>query len=662
METAATDRFPTELIDDALRLLGVRRFALAVHDQSFPALPDEDVGRGSPYSQGGLAFLRFARRLGFNTIQLGPQGKTFRDDPSPYNGAIFSRSILSLAARTLADDNRLPGLLPAKVAERLIAAAQQRVRTAKPDRVDQVTAWDAAEELLDTAYQRFRAMRRRAAGTISGVVAEFQAFVTDQKAAPVDWFQRDSVFEALTAASSTNDWRLWGTRPGKLLPIDQRLFSPQSGEEEACQRRVRQILHAHQSTVERFAFGQFLLHVQHERLRDEARSLGLALFADMHIGFSHQDRWAWRSLFLPNYLLGAPPSRTTREGQPWAYPVLHPHKLFTLGPRAEIVPGPALQFIQARVEKLLAECDGMRIDHPQGLVCPWVYRADDPDPFHAVRTGARLNSSPDFPDHPELAQFSLVRPDQIHPDPDYPRYGDEQVVNLAPEQVDRYAVALDAILDCAKSAGRDPDAILCEVLSTWPAPLKAVMQRRGMGRFCVTQKADTANPRDVYRPENTAPNDWIMVGNHDTRPLWLVVDERQGTGWMRDRATLLAQRLVPETGDREAFVARLVTDPRQFCEAMFADLFVGPAQNVSVFFTDLLGGKEPYNEPGTFGERNWTLRVPNNYEAVYLQRAERGEALNLLRSLALALEAKSATLGDPARSLAARLRGRGGAS
>lgn len=654
---ATAGKFQTPLVDDALRMLGVRRFALAVHDQSFPSLPDEDVGRGSPYSQGGLAFLRFARRLGFNTIQLGPQGKTSRKDPSPYNGAIFSRSILSLAARTLASDSRLSGLLPPSEADRLISSAQWRARRAGTARVDQAAAWETADELLEAVYQRFRGVGHSGGAAVSGVSSEFEAFVAAQKSAPVDWFRRDCVFEALSAAADDDDWRVWGTQGGGLLPIDQRLFLPQSDEEDLCRRRVRQVLQNHQSTVERFAFGQFLLHLQHERMREEARSLGLSLLADMHIGFSHQDQWAWRSLFLPNYLLGAPPSRTTRQGQPWAYPVLHPHKLFTLGPRAEIAAGEALKFVQARVQKLLAECDGIRIDHPQGLVCPWVYRADDPDPFHAVCHGARLNSSPNFPDHPELAAFSLVRPDQLHPDPGYPRYGDDQVVEMSPEQVERYAVALDAILDCAKSAGRDPDDILCEVLSTWPAPLKAVMQRRGMGRFCVTQKADPANPRDVYRPENTSPNDWIMVGNHDTKPLWLVVDERKATGWMRDRATLLAQRLVTEPGDREAFVASLAADPRQFCEAMFADLFVGPAQNVSVFFTDLLGGKEPYNEPGTFGERNWTLRVPNDYETLYVDLASRGEAFNIHRSLALALETRSSVLGDQARSLAARLRG-----
>jgi hypothetical protein len=75
------ERHDTRLIDAALQLLGTGRFALAIHDSSFPATAEEDIGRGRPCSQGGLGFLRFARSLGFNTVQLEPQGKTAPDCP-----------------------------------------------------------------------------------------------------------------------------------------------------------------------------------------------------------------------------------------------------------------------------------------------------------------------------------------------------------------------------------------------------------------------------------------------------------------------------------------------------------------------------------------------------------------------------------------------------
>lgn len=639
------------LIHAALRLLGIRRFALAIHDASFPSTAEEDIGRGTSYSRGGLRFLQFARSLGFNAVQLGPQGKTSRGDPSPYNSCIFSKSVLSLAALTLADDDRLKEVVSAGDLDRLLSRRDNRNREVHSDQADYAMAWDVSHGLLEIAYSRFRARR----GTVKDVAVAFVRFVVAQRAAAVDWFERDCAYEALAASSGTDDWRLWGQQGGPLLPLDQRLYCPESGDEEACRERIRQVVRENEATMERFAFGQFLLHVQHERMREEARSLGLLVYGDMHIGCAHQDWWAWRSLFLPGYLLGAPPSRTNPEGQPWGYPVLDPRKTYSLGPRGEIVPGPALDFVRARAGKLLAEFDGMRIDHPQGLVCPWVYRAEDPDPHRAVRRGARLNSAPDFPDHPELRQFSLVRPDQLNSDPACPRFGDEHVTSILPEQVERFAVVLDAVIDAAKSAGRGPDDILCEVLSTWPAPLKAVMQERGMGRFCITQKADPHNPNDVYRPEKTSTNDWIMVGNHDTKPLWLVAEEKKSSQWIRDRSSLLAQRLVPEPQRRHEFASRIASDHRLFCEAMFAELFLGPAQNVSVFFADLLGERRLYNQPGTVGENNWTLRVPSGYRTLYSERLRRGEALNIGRALALALQARAGILGTEAGALAEQL-------
>ncbi|MFZ5829902.1 MAG: 4-alpha-glucanotransferase, partial [Planctomycetota bacterium] len=108
--------------------------------------------------------------------------------------------------------------------------------------------------------------------------------------------------------------------------------------------------------------------------------------------------------------------------------------------------------------------------------------------------------------------------------------------------------------------------------------------------------------------------------------------------------------------ERAAFVARTAADPRRFCEAMFAELFLGPANNVYVFFADLLGETRLYNQPGTVADHNWTLRVAPDYRETYWQRANLGEALNLPRSLALALEARAGDLGEAAMRLAGRLR------
>jgi 4-alpha-glucanotransferase len=143
----------------------------------------------------------------------------------------------------------------------------------------------------------------------------------------------------------------------------------------------------------------------------------------------------------------------------------------------------------------------------------------------------------------------------------------------------------------------------------------------------------------VYRSENAVPEDWIMVGNHDTRPIWLLADLWRKTGEARAQAEYLAGRLQPEAAEREAFAQRLLAEPGLLVQAKFADLFVSRAESVLVFFPDLLGLQAVYNAPGTVNEENWSLRVPDAWEREYAQRLAQDGALNLPKVLALALRA-----------------------
>jgi 4-alpha-glucanotransferase len=300
-------------------------------------------------------------------------------------------------------------------------------------------------------------------------------------------------------------------------------------------------------------------------------------------------------------------------------------------------PGPVLWFMAARVNKMLAEYDGLRIDHPHGLVCPWVYRAGQADPLRAVQHGARLFASPDLADHPELARHALVPPEGL--DRSVPRYADGWVRELGPEQVARYSALFDAIIAAVHARGRQVSDLLCEVLSTMPYPLWRVLEQYGLGRFRVTQKADLTNPRDVYRGENAAPADWIMLGNHDTKSIWALADRWFAVGEARAQADYLAWRLHPAEEGRAAFAKRLMEEPGLLVQAKFADLFVSRAENVMVFFADLLGLKETYNVPGTVSEENWSLRIPQEYRREYGEKLGRDAALNLPGALAMALRA-----------------------
>ena len=146
-----------------------------------------------------------------------------------------------------------------------------------------------------------------------------------------------------------------------------------------------------------------------------------------------------------------------------------------------------------------------------------------------------------------------------------------------------------------------------------------------------------------------------MVGNHDTQPLWKVVDT-QGDAWRRDRAGLLALHLAADGEERERLHTELAADKRAFCKAMFTELFLAPARNISVFFTDLFGMRETYNQPGTVGAHNWTLRVPRDFRRLYAERCSRGEAFDVAACLAEALRIRSHGVSEgDVRALALRL-------
>ena len=581
---------------------------LAIHDVSFPGRPGEDLGRGSPYTQGGHDFLAFVRELGFDGVQLGPQGQTSPGNASPYDGSVFSKNVLSIALAELATD-RFANVLAPSVMAGLAAAAP-----AGDSRAHYTYAYAAQTRALAEASANLAARDDAPARALKAAIAAFGA-----RAA---WLAHDARFEAFAALHGTDDWRTW--------PLaDREPSAARSAEVEAAQATV----------MAAFALGQHVLDAQHQALREHARALGVRLYGDLQVGLSLRDRWMRGALFLDRYRMGAPPSRTNPEGQPWGYPVLDPRQ-YQARFLAAGVASPPLAFVRARITKLFAELDGVRIDHPHGLVCPWVYDGEAPDPMVAVVEGARLFETPASAVHPTLAALAIATADQI--DDRVPAYDDDHVHGLTAPQVAEYARTFDVIMDAAHEAGRSADDVLCEVLSTCPEPLACVMEKHGFGRFRVTQKASLVDVEDGYRGENAHFRDWTMIGNHDTEPLLTVIERWRRQGTLAARATYLALRLEPEPSRRAAFAARLLAEPGALAQAMFAELFVGPAANVLVFFADLFGERETYNTPGLVSDRNWSMRVPQAFRAVYEERRARAEALDVPRALALAMRARGA--------------------
>ncbi len=627
-------------VQQALDLLGIRNLLLGIHDAAFPSRDAEDVGRGTPYSEGAADFLAFIAELGFRGVQLGPQGATSAGNPSPYDATLFSRNPLSLALGPLTRPE-WGELVPTEELGRLVAS-----RPAPRGHVRHAWVHSALRAARVSMWRRFQEKR---AGGLDPVVLPLAAELDDFSRENAGWLARDGLYEALEHANGGRHWREWPDE------ADRRVFDPPPGEEATAARRLRELLASHLDTVDAWAFVQFLLHRQHRELQERTRGLGLKLFGDLHLGLSPRDDWAAQAFLMRGYRMGAPPSRTNPEGQPWNHAVLDPAHYLERGPDETWRHGPALRFLRARMDKMFSELDGVRIDHPHGFVCPWVYQADQADTTVAGQHGARLFSSPDLPDHPELAPLAIARAEQL--DYDVPRHADGWVTELDEDQVERYAILVDAIVEAADQHGRGTGDIACEILSTQPYPLARVMARHGLGRFRVTQKADLDRPEDGYRGENAEPEDWIMVGNHDTRPIWLIAREWIESGESWKQARYLATRLLAPEEDREAWVQRTARDHHALVQAKLADLFVGPAANVMVFFTDALGLEETYNRPGVVDDVNWSLRVSPSFRREHSERVARGAALDLPRVLARALRARGAAFVAAHRGLIEDLEG-----
>lgn len=569
-----------------LEKLGVRRMLLAIHDTSFPSDPDEDIGRGSPATNAATRLFAYARSLGFTGIQLGPQGQTSRSNPSPYDGTIFSRHIGNIGVASFRAGAPFEGLVTPEMIEQWLVDGGARARPQH--------AYDASHRIVAVAHE---ALAR-------GVRPDLRASLDEFRTANAEWLLSDALHAALCSSYRGAGFLDWNERDRDLWLNMNR-------------SRFEQLLEEHAAAIDRYAFGQLLVAEEHARVRARC---GLALYGDLQVGYSDADVWRHAGTFLRGYLLGAPPSRTNPDGQPWGYPVLDPAQYG----------GAARDLVVARALKAFAEYDSLRIDHPHGLVCPWVYCSDTADPGQAVRDGARLFESPDLPDHPALAPFAIARAEQL--DRDKPRYHDTWVRDLDDDQVSRYAILVDALLDAAEHNGRSRADLSCEVLSTMPLPLGRVLARHGLGRWRVTQKANLDDPSDVYRTENVAREDWLMLGNHDTAPIFAVIrawSPAQREKWARHLAARLSI-VQPQ---------QLASD-RVLASAMLAELFVSRAENVSIFFADLFGYDERFNMPGVIDPANWTLRLPHDFEALHESQLQREHALDIPLAIELAVAAQ----------------------
>lgn len=596
------DEKSKKTIKKALKALGKKNLAFIMHNGSFPAAANQNTGFGSINSEAGKEFIGYASGL-FDAIQLGPAGKTKGCDSSPYTGTIFSDNPLFIDLKQLTTKawNKI-----------LSEETYNQIVNENPNKDTNKTAYSyiykRQNEALQEAWNNFKA------NPVKKLEKEFKQFKSENSF----WLDKDSLYEALSVEHGNDYWPLWNSE------TDKNLFNPESIEQRMeFAKRIEEIENKYADEIEMYKFVQFVISKQNEETREFAKKHDIKMIADRQVAFSDRDTWAYQSLFLKGWCLGCPPDYFSKDGQAWGFPVMDPERLYNADGSLD----EGGQLLKNLYKKMFRENPGgVRIDHIVGLIDPWVYKAGKKP---MIEQGAgRLYSSPE---HPELSKYAIAKIEDL--DMELTADKEKRVKTLSKQQIKDYGRLIEKIvIEAAKEEGLDKDAIVCEDLGTLTNPVAAVMESYGLQGMKLTQFVEADKPEDPYRCCNITKRTWAMVGTHDNEPIKMWADQNIHTHTGYLHAKNLVDDLFAEADNKDDIIVRLTDDAEFLAQTKLVELFASCAENIQIFFTDYFNIYDVYNRPGTSGDANWSLRLPDNYKEL--------KTIDLAKILKLAIIAR----------------------
>lgn len=578
------DKNRVNTIRKALQALGKKNFVFIMHNGSFPSVEGENTGFGTINSNGGKNFLNYASGL-FDAIQMGPAGKTKTSDSSPYTGTIFSNNPLFIDLKSLTT-KKWHNILSDKTFEDIVENNPNK----NTNRTSYSYITKKQAEALSEAYENFLKLNDKELNK------EFEQYKKENDS----WLSKDSLYEALSIEHGTDFWPKWKSA------MDKNLFNPKTEEEKtAYEKRIDEVSVQYAKEIDKYKFIQFVLNKQNMETKKFADSKGIKMIADRQVAFSDRDTWAYQSLFLEGWSLGCPPDYFSKDGQAWGFPVINPEKLYNEDGSL----GEAGMLMKNLFKKMFKENPGgVRIDHIVGLIDPWVYKAGK-KPMPEQGAG-RLYSSPE---HPELNKYAIAKLEDL--DNTLSSDKEKRVKTLSKDQIKLYGRLIEKIvIAAAKEEGLTKDSIVCEDLGTLTNPVAAVMKEYELLGMRLTQFTVPTEDDDPYRCKNITEKCWAMVGTHDNQPITIWAKNMIHTHEGYLHVKNLVEDLFKEEQDKDALIVKMTNDAEFLKETKLVELFACKAENIQMFFTDFFNMDKTYNTPGTSGDKNWSLRLPNNFE------------------------------------------------
>lgn len=578
------DKNRVKTIKKALTALGKKNFVFIMHNGSFPAAAGENTGFGTINSDGGKEFINYAAGL-FDAIQMGPAGKTKKSDSSPYTGTIFSNNPLFID---------LKQLTTSKWHKILSEATFNEIVENNPNKGKNRTSYSyitiKQSQAMMEAYKNFVKLNDKQLNK------EFNKYKLENDS----WLDKDSLYEAFSLENGSDYWPIWKNKQ------DKNIFNPKSNEEKIeFAKRIDEISKKYAKEIDEYKFEQFILYKQNLETRKLAESKNIKMIADRQVAFSDRDCWAYQSLFLEGWCLGCPPDYFSKDGQAWGFPVVNPEKLFN----SDGSLGDAGILMKSLYKKMFHENPGgVRIDHIVGLIDPWVYKkGKKPMPEQGA---GRLYSSPE---HEELKKYAIAKLEDL--DTTLTSDKEKRVKTLTEEQIKLYGRFIEKIvIAAAKEEGLTKDSIVCEDLGTLTNPVAAVMKDYDLLGMKLTQFTVPTEEDDPYRCKNITPRSWAMIGTHDNQPVTVWANSLIHTHEGYLHVKNLVDDLFSEEQDKDSIIVKMTNDADFLKETKLVELFACKAENIQIFFTDFFNMNETYNVPGTSGDKNWSLRLPDNYK------------------------------------------------
>jgi 4-alpha-glucanotransferase len=307
---------------------------------------------------------------------------------------------------------------------------------------------------------------------------------------------------------------------------------------------------------------QFLLQEQWQNMRAALRALDVVLVGDVPFTVARHsvDAAVHKQAFVDGGSLGVPPDAFSAEGQDWGLPVYNMEA--------------AMPFLTARMQRMAALYDSVRLDHVVGYFRQWVWRttSGEAPSGAATRTGA---FDVDHVDPGEAARLQAARG-----------------MALLSEMGSAFASQSNS---SSSATGAFPK-LLAEDLGIIPEFVPRTLRQLGMPGYHVLPWS--RENESLSDPRGYAPSSIATWSTHDTAPMLAFWDS-----------------LAHEDRARLSFLAEVSADvfssedPEK--EQALLDLVLDSSSDLAFFLVqELLGQRARINVPGLVACSNWSYRMP----------------------------------------------------